>query len=270
VELLDSEFISAFSKDSANSTLKVSGAVIFADGYLSSKTAAMFEPYRDYSNSKGSLCYTQDEINLLAVKIHKANLQLNIHAAGDKAVDMALTAIEKASKETVGKDSRSRIEQAAVLNQALIERMKNNNLIVSVQPCVMDSEFRVWSGSERLGPKRSRWLYPIKTLVSSGIKVIGGSDCPMEPLSPMLGIQAAVAREFVPDERVTVEDALRFYTIDAAYAFSEENIKGSIEKGKNADLTVLSQDLLATEHNEIAKIEAEMTIAKGRLVYSKL
>jgi predicted amidohydrolase YtcJ len=270
VEFLDGELISAFSKDSENSILKVSGAVIFADGYLSSKTAAMFEPYNDCPNSNGSLLYTQEEMNMLAVKIHKANLQLNIHAAGDKAVDMALTAIEKASKESGGKDSRSRIEQAAVLNQALIERMKNNSVIVSVQPCVMDSEFRVWSVSERLGPERSRWLYPIKTLVSSGIRVIGGSDCPMEPLSPMLGIQAAVAREFVSGEQVTVEDALRFYTVDAAFAFSEENIKGSIETGKNADLTVLSQDLLATEHNEIAKIEAEMTIAKGRVVYSKL
>ena len=103
VELLDSELISALSKDSENSTVKVSGAVIFADGYLSSKTAAMFEPYNDCPNSNGSLLYTQEEMNMLAVKIHKANLQLNIHAAGDKAVDMALTAIEKTSKETVEK-----------------------------------------------------------------------------------------------------------------------------------------------------------------------
>ena len=270
VELLDSELTSAFPKDSANSTVKVGGAVIFADGYLSAKTAAMFEPYRDCSNSNGSLLYTQEEMNLLAVKIHKANLQLNIHAAGDKAVDMALTVIEKISKETDGRELRSRIEQAAVLNQGLIERMKNNSVIVSVQPCVMDSEFRVWSASERLGPKRARWLYPLKSLISSGIKVIGGSDCPMEPLNPLLGIQAVVAREFVPDERVTVEDALRFYTVDAAYAFSEENLKGSIEENKYADLTVLSNDLLTAEVNEIAKIEVEMTIVKGKVVYSKL
>jgi hypothetical protein len=183
---------------------------------------------------------------------------------------MALTAIEKTSKESVEKNSYSRIEQAAVLNPGLIERIKNSGVIVSVQPCVMDSEFRVWSASERLGPERSRWLYPIKTLVSSGIKVIGGSDCPMEPLSPMLGIQTAMAREVIPDESVTVDDALRFYTADAANALSEENIKGSIEKGKNADLIVLSQDLLTSEHNEIANIEVEMTIVGGRVVFSKI
>jgi predicted amidohydrolase YtcJ len=270
VELINSELISALSKDSPDSTVKVSGAVIFADGYLSSKTAAMFEPYSDCSNSNGTLLYTQKEINMLAGKIRKANLQLNIHAAGDKAVDMALTAIEKTSKEPFEKDSRSRIEQAAVLNQRLIKRIKNNSVIVSVQPCVMDSEFRVWSASERLGSERARWLYPLKTLVSSDIKVIGGSDCPMEPLSPLLGIQATVKREFISNEGVTVEDALRFYTLNAAYAFSEENIKGSIEEGKNADLIVLSQDLLATEHNEIAKIEVEMTIVGGRVVFSKI
>ena len=133
----------------------------------------------------------------------------------------------------------------------------------------MDSEFRVWSASERLGPERARWLYPLKSLIRSGIKVIGGSDCPMEPLNPMLGIQAAVAREFVTDERVTVEDALRFYTINAAYAFSEEKIKGSIEENKCADLAVLSHDLLTVKINEIAKIEVEMTIVKGKVIYSK-
>jgi predicted amidohydrolase YtcJ len=121
-----------------------------------------------------------------------------------------------------------------------------------------------------LGPERTRWLYPLKTLVSSGVKVIGGSDCPMEPLTPLLGIQAAVTRQFVPEERVSVEDALRFYTIDAAYAFSEESIKGSIEENKYADLTILSQDLLLADPNEIAKIKAEMTIVKGKVVYSRL
>jgi predicted amidohydrolase YtcJ len=269
VELLDSEFASTFPKTSANSLVKIGSVLIFADGYLSAKTAAMFDPYHDGANSNGSLLYSQEEMIKLAFKIHKANLQLNIHAAGDKAVDMALTVIEKTSKEICGKVPRSRIEQAAVLNQGLIERMKNNSVVVSVQPCVMHSEFRVWSASERLGPERARWLYPLKSLIRSGIKVIGGSDCPMEPLNPMLGIQAAVAREIVTHERVSVEEALHFYTINAAYAFSEEKIKGSIEENKCADLAVLSHDLLTVKINEIAKIEVEMTIVKGKVVYSK-
>ena len=106
IELLDSELISAFSKDSVKTPQrKVSGAVIFADGYLSSKTAAMCEPYQDCSNSNGTLLYNQEEMNRLAIKVREANLQLNIHAAGDKAVDMALTAIENISKEKDGESS---------------------------------------------------------------------------------------------------------------------------------------------------------------------
>jgi len=99
--------------------------------------------------------------------------------------------------------------------------------------------------------------------------VSGGSDCPMEPLSPLLGIKAAVTREFFPEERVTVEEALRLYTVDAAYTSFEENIKGSIEKGKLADLSVLCRDPRIVTPNEIGDIEVEMTIVGGRVVYSK-
>ena len=97
----------------------------------------------------------------------------------------------------------------------------------------------------------------------------GGSDCPMEPLSPLLGIQAAVTRECFPEERITVDEALRLYTVGAAYASFEENISGSIEKGKSADLTVLSRNPLRVPTNEIGDIKVDMTIVSGRVVYSK-
>jgi predicted amidohydrolase YtcJ len=188
---------------------------------------------------------------------------------GDKAVDAALTTIEETSKEAPGKELRNRIEQAAVLNEGLLQRMKKQKVIVSVQPRVIDSEFSVWSAAEHLGSERARWLYPLKTLLKEGIRVSGGSDCPMEPLSPLLGIQAAVTREFFPEERITVDEALRLYTVDAAYVSFEENINGSIEKGKSADLTVLSRNPLRVPTNEIGDIEVEMTIVGGRVVYSK-
>jgi predicted amidohydrolase YtcJ len=117
--------------------------------------------------------------------------------------------------------------------------------------------------------ERAKWLYPLKTLLKSGVLVIGGSDCPMEPLSPLLGIQTATMREFFPEERVTVVEALRMYTIDAAYSSGEENVKGSIETGKLADLTVLSQDPRKVPPNEIENIAVEMTIAGGKVAYSK-
>ena len=269
VNLLDNVIGFTSHKNFVDNTLRVGGVVIFADGYLAARTAALFQPYSDCSDSSGRLLCTQEEMNALAVKVHKANLQLVIHAMGDKAVDAALTTIEETSTESPGKELRNRIEQAAVLNEGLLQRMKKQKVIVSAQPRVIASEFSVWSATEHLGPKRARWLYPLKTLLKKGIRVVGGSDCPMEPLSPLLGIQAAVTRDFFPEERITADEALRIYTVDAAYSSSEESIKGSVEEGKLADLTVLSHDPLAVPPNDIAKIAVEMTIVGGRVVYSK-
>jgi predicted amidohydrolase YtcJ len=208
-------------------------------------------------------------MNASAANILKMGLQLVIHAMGDRAIDAALTAIEKSRGEAPRKALCSRIEQAAVLNERLIERVKRQKVIVSVQPCVAVSEFSVWSAIEHLGPERARWLYPLKTLFKEGVKVVGGSDCPMEPLSALLGIQTAVTREFFPEERITVDEALRAYTIDAAYSSGEENVKGSVETGKLADLTVLSRDPRVVSPNEIKNITVEMTIIGGRVAYSK-
>jgi predicted amidohydrolase YtcJ len=269
INLLDSVIGSEMRKGSADSALKIGGAVILADGYLAARTAALSQPYSDYPDSSGRMLCTREEMNALAVKVHKASLQLVIHAMGDKAVDTALTAIEETSKDVRGKELRDRIEQAAVLNEELIERMKKQKVIVSVQPRVVNSEFSVWSAAEHLGAERARRLYPIKTLLGEGIRVSGGSDCPMEPLSPLLGIQAAVTREFFPEERITVDEALQIYTLNAAYASFEESIKGSIEEGKLADLTVLYSDPHTVPPSKIEDIKVEMTIIGGRAVYSK-
>jgi predicted amidohydrolase YtcJ len=249
--------------------VRIGGVEIGADGYLAAKTAALLQPYSDKPATSGKLLCTQEEMNTSAAKILKAGLQLVIHAVGDKAVDAALTTIERTSKEAPRKDVRYRIEQAAVLNEGLIERMKMQKVIVSVQPRVVASEFSVWSATEHLGAERARWLYPLKTLLKKGIRVVSGSDCPMEPLRPLLGVQTAVTREIFPEERVTVDEALRMYTVDAAYSSDEENIKGSVETGKLADLTVLSHDPRNVSPNKIENITVEMTLVGGRVVYPK-
>ena len=261
------DYIKGFQTASCG-TLKVGGAVISADKYLASKTAALFQPYNDGSASGKLLC-TQEEMKATATKILKRRLQLVIHAMGDKAVDVALTTIEHVSKEMSRKDVRNRVEQAAVLTKELINRIKKLGVIVSVQPLVVASEFSVWSATEHLGTERARWLYPLKALIEKGIRVIGGSDCPMEPLNPLMGIQAAVTRKAFPEEQVTVEEALRMYTIDAAYSSNDENIKGSVETGKIADLTVLSDDPRYVSPNRIVDITVDMTLVGGRVVHPK-
>jgi predicted amidohydrolase YtcJ len=148
--------------------------------------------------------------------------------------------------------------------------MKKQKAIVSVQPLVIKSEFSVWHAQEHLGAERARWLYPLKTLLKKGVRVVGGSDCPMEPLNPLIGIQAAVTREFYPEERITVDEALRMYTVDAAFSTSQENIKGTIEEGKLADLTVLSRDARTVPPDKIDDVTVEITIVGGKVIHSKL
>ncbi|UCC58930.1 MAG: amidohydrolase [Candidatus Bathyarchaeum sp.] len=247
----------------------IGGVEIFADGFLAARTASLKEPYSDNLDTKGKLRYTQEEINVLVAKLHKANFRLVIHAMGDQAIDIVLCTLEKILKELPRENHRYRIEHAAVLNNELIQCIKKLDVTVAVQPCTIISEFTDWSATDRLGLKRARWLYPLKTLFDEGIRVSGGSDCPMEQLSPFAGIQAAVTRQFFPEEQITVDEALRMYTVNAAYASFNEDITGSIEEGKLADLTVVSRDPRITPPNEIEDIKVKMTIVGGKMVYQK-
>jgi predicted amidohydrolase YtcJ len=183
-------------------------------------------------------------------------------AMGDKAISITLDVIEEMPKCAV----RFRIEQAAVLNESLVARLSKQGVVVSIQPKVISSEFSVWSATKHLGLERARWLHPLKTLLNEGVRVAAGSDCPMEPLNPMLGIQDLILRKAFHEQRLTAEEALRMYTLDAAYSSGEETVKGSIEEGKLADLTILSADLIVAESEKIADIKVEMIVINGKLV----
>jgi len=137
-------------------------------------------------------------------------------------------------------------------------------VIASVQPHFVVSDFWI---ADRLGPKRARWTYPFKTLIEEGVPTTGGSDCPVEPVKPLLGIQAAVFRKSFPEEQISVDEALCMYTIDAAFASFEEDAKGSIEIGKLADLVVLSRDPRKVPPDEIKDIVVEKTFVGGRMVH---
>ena len=244
--------------------LRLGGAIIFADGYLDSKTAALMQPYSDDPNNNGKMSCTQQELATWVGQVLALGLQPVIHAMGDRAVDTALNVIERTPKKV-----RFRIEQAAVLNRELVKRLRAQDVVVSVQPKMVPTEFEVWSAIEHLGLERAKWLHPLKTLLTEGIRVAGGSDCPMEPLNPLLGIQEAVVRASFPEQRLSVEEALRMYTLDAAYCSGEENFKGSIEEGKLADLTVLAADPTDVVEDKIKEINVELTLIDGKVVYSK-
>lgn len=260
------ECFDAFADESNyDSFLKPGCVKIYADGSLGARTAALQEPYRDESSAKGVLYYSPNELAAMIKAVDKVGFQVAIHVIGDLAVSETLKAFETAfSGVTIGK-RRHRLEHASVLNPHLIRRIKGLGLIVCIQPHFSVSDFWV---SNRLGPKRARWTYAFKSLIKSGIVVAASSDAPAEPLSPILGIWAAVARKSFPKERISVEEALEAYTINAAYFSFEESVRGSIEKGKFADLTVLSHDPTKIEPEKIKDIRVEMTIVDGKMVYS--
>ena len=244
--------------------LRLGGVIIFVDGYLDSKTAALIESYSDDPQNIGKMTLSEQELGASVKEVLALGLQPVIHAMGDRAVDTALSVIERSTKKV-----RFRIEQAAVLNSELVSRLGALDVVVSVQPKMVPTEFEVWSAIEHLGVERARWLHPLKSLLNAGVKVAGGSDCPMEPLNPLLGIQEAMVRKSFPEQQLTVEEALRMYTLDAAYCSGEENVKGSIGEGKLADLTVLAADSATVPQEKIRDIAVEMVLIDGKIVYSK-
>jgi len=252
-------------KQLENNHFKIGGVIIFVDGYLASRTAALLEPYSDAPTIQGKLFCQQNEMDVFVDKIRDAGLQLVIHAMGDKAIHEALNIIQQSSKNSV--IPHPRIEQAAVLNHQLLGRIKELGVSVSVQPCVVASEFSVWSVEKRLGEKRAHWLFPIKELLSGDVLVSAGSDCPMEPLNPLQGIKELVKREGL--QKVSVFDGLQMYTVFAAQSTAEFANKGSIEQNKFADLVVLSNDPTKTGGKNIDDISVCFTVIGGVVYCSK-
>jgi hypothetical protein len=265
-EVLDEVFSLGLLTGFGNEMIKVGFIKILADGSLGARTAALKKSYSDDPRSRGMMLYTQKELCQLVLKAHSGELQIGVHAIGDRAIENVLEAFKKALKKLPCQDHRHRIEHCSILNPKLITRMKRLNVIASVQPHFVVSDF--WA-SDRVGPQRVRWAFPFKTLLKEGVCVASGSDCPIEDISPILGIWAAVTRKDNEDESLSVEEALKTYTLNAAYASFDEGKKGTIEPGKFADLTVLSHDPTKIPPEKIRDVVVEMVIVGGRVVYSK-
>ncbi|HML03299.1 MAG TPA: amidohydrolase [Candidatus Bathyarchaeia archaeon] len=246
--------------------IKIRCIKIFADGSLGARTAALNAPYADDKTTKGILISSQEKLETLFEKVHGSGLQLAIHAIGDRAIETALAALDNVLKKKPRKDHRHRIEHASILSPKLIHGMRKLGVIASVQPHFVSSDFWI---TQRLGKRRARWAYPFKSLIRGNVNICAGSDCPIEPIDPLLGVWAAVAPKSPLQERLSVDEAIRMYTINAAFAGREEAIKGSIEPGKVADLTVLSQDPYNIEPSNIKNISVEMTIVDGEIVFGR-
>jgi predicted amidohydrolase YtcJ len=243
--------------------LRLGGIKIFTDGSLGARTAALQEPYNDDPSNVGVAVHSQAELNTIVSEAHTAGFQAAIHAIGDRAIGMVVDAVEEAKKLEPSAKLRHRVEHVSVLSPELIKRIKQSGLIASVQPHFIISDYWLL---ERLGKKRKAFTYPFKTMLRDGIKVVGGSDCPVDPLAPLSAIEAAVNRP-ESDEAISVEDAISLYTRDAAYASFDEDRKGTISLGKYADFVVLARDPRKVSASTISKIPVFMTIVGGKIAY---
>jgi predicted amidohydrolase YtcJ len=265
--------------DFGNDHLHIGGLKGFADGSLGSTTALFFAPYLDSPNTSGIASDQLVNPNKMWKNIEEgdaAGLQIAIHAIGDKANNTILNFYERLEKEHGDRDRRSRIEHAQHLQASDIPRFGQLHVIPSMQPyhCIDDGR---WA-EKRIGPERAKGTYAFRTLLDTGATLAFGSDWPVAPMVPLMGIYAAATRRtldgkhpdgWVPEQKISVAEAIRAYTMGSAYASFEEKIKGSIEPGKLADLVVLSDDILSIDPVAIAQSKVQMTVFDGKIIYER-
>jgi len=263
--------------DTAN-LLTIRSVKLNCDGALGSRGAWLLEPYSDRKDFYGMATLPMDTVLETSRKALKAGFQVCSHAIGDRANREILDRYELAFKENAAvKDHRFRIEHAQHLHPSDIPRFASLGVIPAMQAIHMSSD-RPWA-IDRLGEKRIKeGAYMWQSLLKSGAKIVNGTDAPVEPLNPIPSFYASVTRMtlrgepeggYEPEEKMTRAEALRSYTLDAAYGAFEENIKGSIEVGKLADLVVLSQDMMTVPEKEMLKTEVVLTIFGGKVVFEK-
>jgi hypothetical protein len=258
-----------------NDMLRIGTMKVFTDGSMGAGTALFYKPYADDSTTCGIPIYPEDQLYDLIKSIDKAGLQIAAHAIGDKANAWILNAFEKAFKENGRRDARHRIEHAQVVLPEDIKRYKELGIIASIQPSHCIDDMR-WA-EKRIGD-RAKHSYLFNSFVKEGVKIAFGTDWTVEPLNPMLGLYAAVTREYpeggpeggwFPDEKITLEQAIEFYTLGSAYAEFHEDVKGSIKVGKLADLVVLNQNLFEIEPKEILDTKVDLTMLGGKVVFKR-
>jgi predicted amidohydrolase YtcJ len=247
----------------------------FMDGTIGSGTALMFEPFTDNPSTSGLAMMPYEEFEKMVVLADKEGFQIGVHAIGDKGNNWVLNAYEKAEQLNGKHDSRHRIEHAQTLQSSDIPRFAQLGVIASMQPthCISDKKFC----EKRIGTERAKGAYAWKSLADAGAILAFGTDYQVEPLNPMEGLYAAVTRKdrlgeegngWHPEQKIRMEDAIKYYTLGSAYSQFMEDRKGMIKTGFLADIVIVDQDLLTIPENEIMKTKVVYTITGGKIVYT--
>ena len=260
-----------------SSSLRLGAVKGYADGSLGSRTAYMFEPFADDPGNRGLL---SDEMHPPSgmrdrlMHADAAGLQLRVHAIGDRGISMILDIFADIEKENGYRDQRFAIEHAQHMAPKDFERFAQLHVVASMQPYHAIDDGR-WA-EKRLGTERTRYSYAWRSFLDHGVPLAFGTDWPVAPLNPMLGIYAAVTRAtldgrnpdgWVPEEKITLSEAMEAYTMGSAYAEFQEHQKGSITPGKLADMVVLSDDIFHIKPEAIRNVKVLTTIVGGKIIY---
>ncbi len=256
--------------------IRLGGLKGFVDGSLGSHTAAFLEPFTDAPDDTGLLISTEEDLYAWTSGADQAGLHVMVHAIGDRAIRMQLGIFDRVAAENGSRDRRFRIEHAQHIAPDDVARFAARDIIPSMQPYHAIDDGR-WA-EKVIGPERIKTTYAFRSLLDTGARLALGSDWSVAPATPIEGIYAAVTRRtlddlnpdgWVPEQKITVEEALRGYTIDAAYASYEEDIKGSLEPGKLADFVILDRDLTTMPPEEIREAKVDLTVVGGNIVYER-
>ena len=282
-ELFEPEILTEEKLNNPNRKVQLGAYKIFSDGSMGSRSAALKSPYSDDPENSGFMLFTQEELNNKILIGYEHGLQPAIHAIGDRALDMTLSAIEytlKITKEKGMTDEEQknrlpfRIIHVQMIDDDLLERMKKLPLVLDIQPIFLCTDLH-WI-EDRIGKERLKGSFALKTMEKAGLIQTGGSDCPVETYEPLKGIYAAVTRQdmegyptegFLPEERLSVYEALCMYTKNVPYATGQESVLGTLEIGKFADLTVLERNLFKIDEKEIKDVKVEQTYVAGNCVF---
>ncbi len=268
ITTVTSLFASPLHARDAHPSRRIGAVKMFADGTFASCTAYMREPLTDHPESTGFMTTTEDELYKRMGMAHNANLQVCIHAIGDRANRVCIDLYDRLLREYPRRNHRHRLEHASILDAAMIEDIRRLGIVISAQPMFIHSE-KNWLYA-RFGRERAKNIYPFRSIVDAGVKLAGASDTPVESADVLHALQCCVTREgFETQECISAAQALKMFTIDAAYAQFEESEKGSITPGKRADMVVLDRNPLRIEPEEIAEINVMKTIIGGRVKYER-
>ena len=250
---------------------------LYADGSLGARTAALGEPYADAPDTSGMPIYTQTELDELVRLAADADMQVAVHAIGDRALDMVLTSYERAKQSVPGWDARPRVVHCQIATREQLERMAAMGIAADIQPIFVPTDLHF--AEERIGAGRRVCIYAWKTAAQMGIHLAGGSDCPVESCNPLWGIHAAITRQdhqgyppggWHPEECLTPMEALALFTTGSAYAAQEEAIKGSLTPGKLADFVVLPKDPFEVLPDELLDMQVAATYVGGKQVWPEV